>query len=62
MGMRLSWSVNEAIMAWEEGLCVWNKKLMVNDSILLRKRLTFHWMQIFWMSTKERTVLCSCLI
>ena len=33
MGMRLSWSVNEAIVAWKEGLCVWNKKLMVNDSI-----------------------------
>ena len=43
MGMRLEWhwnepdmalewdcqSVNEAIVAWEEGLCVWNKKLMV---------------------------------
>ena len=40
-------------------------KLMLNDSLisaLLRKRLIFHWMQIFWMSTKERTVSCSCLI
>ena len=70
MGMRLGWNENEATMTFEwdySGLGMRNKRLllMLNDlliSALLRKHLIFHWMQIFWMSTKEHTVLCSYLI
>ena len=29
----IEWHGNEGDVAWKEGLCVWNKKLMVNDSI-----------------------------
>ena len=75
MGMRLGCHGNEATMIYEwdySGLgtrTVFGTKdyceLMLNGSLisaLLRKRLIFHWMQIFWMSTKERMVSCSCLI
>ena len=70
MGMRLGWNGNEATMIYEwdySGLGMRNKRLllMLNDlliSALLRKHLIFHWMQIFWMFTKEHTVLCSYLI